>query len=49
MGRYSYTVYFINTFKMVIPTVLFTVLSSFVVAYGFSRFNFYGKKNGIYK
>lgn len=44
MGRYSYTVYFINTFKMVIPTVLFTVLSSFVVAYGFSRFNFYGKK-----
>lgn len=43
-GRYTYTTYFLNTFKMVIPTVICTVMSSFLVAYGFSRFTFPGKK-----
>ena len=43
-GQYNYTTYFINTFWLVIPTTLFTVLSSAVVAYGFSRFRFPGKK-----
>lgn len=39
MGRY-----FINTFKMVIPTVIFTIVSSVLTAYGFARFEFPGKK-----
>lgn len=43
-GRYTYTTYFINTFKLVVPTVFFTVLSSLVVGYGFARFNFRFKK-----
>lgn len=43
-GRYTYTSYFINTFKLVVPTVIFTVLSSLLVAYGFARFQFPFKK-----
>ncbi len=43
-GGISYTKFFINTFKLVIPTTLFTVLSSTLVAYGFTRFEFKGKK-----
>jgi oligogalacturonide transport system permease protein len=43
-GKYTYTTYFINTFKMVIPTVIFTVLSTVLVGYGFARFNFPLKK-----
>ncbi len=43
-GQYSYTRFFANTFLMVIPTVLFTIASSFLVAYGFARFKFFGKK-----
>jgi oligogalacturonide transport system permease protein len=43
-GQYSYTRFFMNTFLMVIPTVLFTIVSSFLVAYGFARFKFFGKK-----
>ena len=39
-GPYSYTTYFLNTFKLVVPTVIFTVVSSFLVAYGFARFRF---------
>lgn len=44
IGKNNYTVFFLNTFKMVIPTVLFTVASSTLVAYGFSRFEFPIKK-----
>lgn len=44
-GQFSYTVFYLNTFKMVIPTVLFTVISSSIVAYGFARFKFKGKKS----
>ena len=40
----SYTLYFANTFKLVIPTTLFTVMSSCLVAYGFARFRFPLKK-----
>lgn len=43
-GQFGYGVFLINTFKLVIPTVFFTVVSSSVVAYGFARFNFIGKK-----
>ena len=34
----------LNTYKYVLPRVVFTVLSSTVTAYGFSRFNFRGRK-----
>lgn len=40
IGNDTYALFFSNTFAMVIPTVLFTVLSSALVAYGFARFNF---------
>ena len=43
-GQYTYTTFFINTFKMVIPMVVLTVLSSSLVAFGFARFKFTGKK-----
>ena len=43
-GQYSYGVFFLNTFKLVIPTVLFTLISSVLVAYGFARFKFPLKK-----
>ena len=40
VGRYSYSTFFKNTFAMTIPTVIGTLISSFLVAYGFSRFTF---------
>lgn len=43
-GQYTYGVFLANTFKLVIPTVLFTAISSVLVAYGFSRFHFPYKK-----
>ena len=43
-GRISYTTFYINSFLIVIPTVLLTVFSSSLVAYGFARFRFRHKK-----
>lgn len=43
-GQFTYTTFYLNTFKLVVPTVLFTVLSTGIVAYGFARFNFPFKK-----
>lgn len=43
-GRVTYTNFFLNTFLLVIPTTIFTVASSALVAYGFARFRFPGKK-----
>ena len=43
-GGLNYGRFFLNTFKLVIPTTLFTVVSSALVAYGFTRFEFKGKK-----
>ncbi|WP_161979303.1 carbohydrate ABC transporter permease [Streptococcus sp. S784/96/1] len=42
--EYSFTTYFMNTFKIVIPKLVFCLISSTLVAYGFARFNFRGKK-----
>jgi len=36
--------YFLNTVKILIPNLIGTVISSAIVAYGFSRFNFKGKR-----
>ncbi len=44
IGRNTFGLYIMNTFKMVLPTVLFTVFSSAIVAYGFGRFKFPMKK-----
>ena len=43
-GQYTYTDFFMNTFILVVPTVLFTVVSCTVTAYGFARFSFRGNK-----
>jgi oligogalacturonide transport system permease protein len=39
-GQFTFGTFLLNTFKLVIPTVIFTVLSSLLVAYGFARFKF---------
>lgn len=39
-GQFTYGDFFINTFKLVIPTVVFTAISSILVGYGFARFKF---------
>ncbi len=44
VGHISYTTFYINSFLMVIPTVILTVFSSSLVAYGFARFRFRHKK-----
>lgn len=43
-GQNTYTVFFKNSFLIVIPTVVFTVAVSLLTAYGFARFKFRGKK-----
>ncbi len=43
-GQFSYTTFYINTLKLVVPTVILTVLSTGIVSYGFARFDFPGKK-----
>lgn len=40
VGSITYTHFFINTIKIVVPSVIFTVVSSVLVAYGFARFDF---------
>ncbi len=43
-SQYGFSLFFKNTFKMVIPIVLLTIISSTIVAYGFARFDFPFKK-----
>lgn len=43
-GQFTYTTFFLNTFKLVVPTVILTVLSTGIVSYGFARFKFPFKK-----
>jgi len=42
-GLYDFGDFMLNTFELVVPTVLLTLLSSIFVAYGFARFHFPGK------
>ena len=39
-SRLTYTTFFINTFKLVVPTTLLTVFSACLTAYAFARFDF---------
>jgi len=43
-GQFTFLTFYLNTFKLVIPTVILTVLSTGIVAYGFARFQFPLKK-----
>ena len=42
-GVYTYANFFWNTIKLVVPTVVLTIISSTLVAYGFARFRFKGR------
>lgn len=42
--EYTFATYFLNTFKIVIPKVILTIVSAVLTAYGFARFKFPGKK-----
>lgn len=44
VGEYTFTTFFKNTFCIVIPSTAFMVVSCFLVAYGFARFEFPMKK-----
>jgi oligogalacturonide transport system permease protein len=39
-GQYGFQTFFINTLMLVVPTVILTIVSSVIVAYGFARFHF---------
>lgn len=39
-GQFTYLTFYLNTFKLVVPTVALTALSTGIVAYGFARFKF---------
>lgn len=43
-GQYTFGRFFVNTIIITVPVVLFTIISSTLVAYGFARFNFPLKK-----
>lgn len=47
-GQYGYSTFFINTFKIVLPVVTFTVVTALFVAYGFTRFSFKLRKFMFY-
>jgi oligogalacturonide transport system permease protein len=42
--EYTFATYFLNSFAIVIPRILVTVVSCVLVAYAFARFEFWGKK-----
>ncbi|WP_338554513.1 carbohydrate ABC transporter permease [Paenibacillus sp. KS-LC4] len=42
-GQFGFSTFFFNSLLMVVPTVIATVISSLLVAYGFARFRFPGK------
>ncbi|WP_205684313.1 carbohydrate ABC transporter permease [Clostridium formicaceticum] len=42
--QYTFATYFANTFKIVIPKMILTVISTVLTAYGFARFKIPGKK-----
>lgn len=43
-GQFTFGIFFLNTLQLVIPTVIFTLISSIITAYGFARFDFPLKK-----
>lgn len=43
-GKYSFGTFYLNSLKLCVPMSVFTVISSSIVAYGFARFKFPGRK-----
>ncbi|HSW07444.1 carbohydrate ABC transporter permease [Aquabacterium sp.] len=43
-SEYTFATYFLNSFLIVIPRIIVTVISCVLVAYAFARFDFWGKK-----
>lgn len=43
-GQFTFGVFFVNTVRLVVPVVVWTLASGIIVAYGFSRFDFPLKK-----
>jgi oligogalacturonide transport system permease protein len=42
--EYTFATYFLNSFSIIIPRIVVTVISCVLVAYAFARFEFHGKK-----
>lgn len=42
--EYTFLTYFLNSFAIVVPRIIVTVISCVLVAYAFARFEFWGKK-----
>ena len=42
--EYTFATYFLNSFLIIIPRIIVTVISCVLVAYAFARFEFWGKK-----
>ena len=42
--EYTFATYFLNSFAIVVPRIIVTVISCVLVAYAFARFEFWGKK-----
>ena len=42
--EYTFLTYFLNSFAIVVPRIIVTVISCVLVAYAFARFEFFGKK-----
>ncbi|MBL8308035.1 MAG: carbohydrate ABC transporter permease [Rubrivivax sp.] len=42
--EYTFATYFLNSFAIVIPRIIVTVISCVLVAYAFARFEFWGRK-----
>ncbi len=42
--EYTFATYFLNSFAIVIPRIVVTVISCVLVAYAFARFEFWGRK-----
>lgn len=42
--EYTFATYFLNSFLIIVPKVIVTVISCVLVAYAFARFEFWGKK-----
>jgi oligogalacturonide transport system permease protein len=47
-GQIGFAEFTFNSFKLVVPVVLFTLISSLLVSYGFARFDFFMKKTFFY-
>jgi oligogalacturonide transport system permease protein len=43
-SEYTFATYFLNSFAIIIPRIIVTVVSCVLVAYAFARFEFWGKK-----